>query len=256
MLGIIGKNGAGKSTLLQVVAQVIRPDTGFVKVRGKIGSLLDLGASLSADLTGYENIFINGMIAGLTRRQVSRIVDAVIDFSELQQFINNPVRTYSSGMKMRLAFAIAIQTSPDILLIDEFLSVGDSSFREKCHQRIAELRRLGCAVVLVSHNAYQVKKMCSKAIWLNNGEMQDYDISSVVVNRYLEAFHGTPLQTSNQPNSSQLVEEPPSLRESASRKRCQNYSHLSIAFWCFRNGRQPEYRSSLRSRRAGRLSNF
>ncbi|MEL6469790.1 MAG: ABC transporter ATP-binding protein [Cyanobacteria bacterium J06623_4] len=190
MLGIVGKNGAGKSTLLQLVAQVILPDTGFVKVQGKIGSLLDLGASLSADLTGYENIFINGMIAGLTRKQVSRIVEDVVDFSELQQFIDNPVRTYSSGMKMRLAFAIAIHTVPEVLLIDEFLSVGDTRFREKCQQRIAELRQLGCAIVLVSHNAYQVKKICSKALWLSNGRMQDYGPPSDVVNRYLEATQG------------------------------------------------------------------
>ena len=193
MLGIIGKNGAGKSTLLQVVSQVISPDTGFVKVRGNIGALLDLGASLSADLTGYENIFINGMIAGLTRRQVSKVIDNVIDFSELKGFIENPVRTYSSGMKMRLAFAIAIHTSPEVLLIDEFLSVGDSKFREKCQQWIFELRQQGCAVMLVSHNAYQVKKMCSKAMWLSDGKVQDYGAPAVVVNRYMEAMHGAPL---------------------------------------------------------------
>lgn len=190
MLGIIGKNGAGKSTLLQVLAQVIKPDTGFVKVRGNIGSLLDLGVSLSSDLTGRENILVNGMIAGLNRKQVLEITDEIIDFSELPDFIDNPARTYSSGMKMRLAFSIAIHTSPKVLLIDEFLTVGDAGFREKCQQRISDLRQCGCTVVLVSHDAHQVKKLCSKVIWLSKGQIQDYGDPTVVVNRYLETIHG------------------------------------------------------------------
>lgn len=185
MLGVIGRNGAGKSTLLQLVGQVSRPDEGEVKVIGKIGALLDLGASLSNDLTGRENILVNGVISGLKRREAKLITNTIIRFSELENFIDNPVRAYSSGMRMRLAFSIAIHTKPDVLLVDEFLSVGDLSFRKKCLDKIAELQSRGCAILFVSHDVKMVSKMCSKVLWLENGMVKEYGAAKETARKYL-----------------------------------------------------------------------
>lgn len=185
MLGIIGKNGAGKSTLLQLIGGVGRPDEGRVKVNGRIGALLDLGAGFHSDLTGRENVFVSGVVAGLTRREVARRFDCIIEFAELQPFIDNPVRTYSTGMQMRLAFAIAVHTDPDILLVDEFLSVGDLSFQAKCLERITQLKTQGCAIVLISHNAEQIKQLCDEALWLRQGQIVAYGEPEVVAGQYV-----------------------------------------------------------------------
>lgn len=185
MLGIIGKNGAGKSTLLQLLGGVGIPDEGQVKVTGRIGALLDLGAGFSADLTGRENVFVSGVVAGLTRREVARRLEQIVAFAELEDFIDNPVRTYSTGMGMRLAFSTAIHTDPDVLLVDEFLSVGDLAFQEKCLERIRELKAQGCAIVLVSHSADQVQKLCDRALWLRQGQVVAYGVAEVVAGQYL-----------------------------------------------------------------------
>lgn len=184
MLGIIGKNGAGKSTLLQLIGGVGRPDEGCVKVNGRIGALLDLGAGFHPDLTGRENVFVSGVVAGLTRRQVTRRFDAIVEFAELQSFIDNPVRTYSTGMQMRLAFAVAVHTEPDVLLIDEFLSVGDISFQAKCLERIAQFKAQGCAIVLISHNAEQIQQ-CDQALWLRQGQVVAYGEPEAVAGQYV-----------------------------------------------------------------------
>lgn len=185
MLGVIGQNGAGKSTLLRLLGRVGRPDEGRVTLNGRVGALLDLGAGFHPDLTGRDNVFVNAVVAGLLEREVRQQLDLIIAFAELWEFIDNPVRTYSTGMKMRLAFSIAIHTHPEILLVDEFLSVGDSAFQAKCLDRVARMKADGCAVVLISHNTGQIEELCDRAIWLNRGRIQFEGEPSAVVEQYL-----------------------------------------------------------------------
>jgi lipopolysaccharide transport system ATP-binding protein len=185
MLGVIGPNGAGKSTLLRLVGGVGRPDMGSVAVNGRISALLDLGAGFHPDLTGRENVYINGVIAGLTRKEVTRRFDSIVDFAELERFIDSPLRTYSTGMQMRLGFAVAAHTDPEILLIDEILAVGDLAFQRKCLDRIAQFRELGCTIVLVSHDASSIQKLCDEALWLRQGQLVAYGPADVVVNQYV-----------------------------------------------------------------------
>jgi len=170
-LGMIGNNGAGKSTLLRLIGGVGRPDEGSVQVHGRIGALLDLGLGFHPDLTGRENVFVSGVIAGLTRHEVAQRFDSIVAFAELQQSIDSPLRTYSSGMQMRLAFAVAIHTEPEILLIDEVLAVGDLAFQRKCLQRIARFKAEGCTILLVSHDATLIQQLCDEVLWLRGGRL-------------------------------------------------------------------------------------
>jgi lipopolysaccharide transport system ATP-binding protein len=166
MLGIIGRNGAGKSTLLSLTAGLLRADEGSIRLRGHVSALLDLGRSLHPLLTGRENIRTSCLLNGMTNRQVDERADRIIEFAEIAEFLDAPVRTYSSGMKARLAFAVAIHTDPDILLIDEFLFVGDQFFQSKCIERIRELMQSGTAVLLSSHIAAKISDHCDRALWL------------------------------------------------------------------------------------------
>ncbi|NEQ26179.1 MAG: ABC transporter ATP-binding protein, partial [Microcoleus sp. SIO2G3] len=188
MLGIIGRNGAGKSTLLQLIGGVGYPTEGRVKVRGRIGALLDLGSGFHSDLTGQENVLVTAIVAGLTEREVARRSDSIVQFAELEEFINSPVRTYSTGMQMRLAFSIAVHTRPNVLLVDEFLSVGDLAFQEKCLNRITELKEQGCAIVLISHSPEQVQQLCDRALWLRHGQMVAYGAPTQVTEQYVNAM--------------------------------------------------------------------
>ncbi|MEG4407907.1 Wzt carbohydrate-binding domain-containing protein [Microcoleus sp. MON2_D5] len=185
MLGILGKNGAGKSTLLQLVGGIGHAQEGTIEVNGRIGGLLDLGAGFHSDLTGRENVFVGAVVAGLTRREAARRFDDIVEFAELQQFIDSPMRTYSTGMQMRLAFSVAVHTDPEVLLVDEHLSVGDVAFQTKCLNRISEFKAQGCAIVLISHNATQIHKLCDRALWLKSGEIVAYGEPEVVVGQYL-----------------------------------------------------------------------
>jgi len=185
MVGVVGPNGAGKSTLLRLIGKVGRPDEGQVTVHGRIGALLDLGAGFHPDLTGRENVFINGVIAGLTRHEVARRFDAIVDFAELGAFIDNPLRTYSTGMQMRLGFAVAAHTEPEILLIDEILAVGDLAFQHKCLDRIAQLKAQGCTILLVSHDATSIQRLCDEALWLRQGKLVAYGPADVVTGQYV-----------------------------------------------------------------------
>lgn len=168
-LGIVGRNGSGKSTVLKLIAGIFPPSSGKVMVSGTVAALIELGAGFHADLTGRENIVINGLMLGLTRRQIVEREESIIEFAELGEFIDSPVKQYSSGMYMRLAFSIAVEVDPDILLIDEILSVGDAGFRQKCMQRIMDFQERGKTIVFVSHSMESVKKICSRAILLNKG---------------------------------------------------------------------------------------
>jgi len=190
-LGIIGRNGAGKSTLLSLLLGVAQPTSGSINVIGKKTPLLELGAGFHPDLTGIENIVINGVLLGYAEAEVRARMDEITAFSELGDFINMPIRTYSSGMVMRLAFSIAIHTSPEVLLIDEILAVGDESFRKKSGQALQDLIRGGVTTVYVSHSMEAIKSICDKVIWLDHGEVRAEGEAGTVVERYLKD-QGTP----------------------------------------------------------------
>ncbi len=200
MVGVIGRNGAGKSTLLSLIGGVGRPDEGNIAVHGRIGALLDLGAGLNGDLTGRENVFIGGVIAGLTRREITERFDDIVAFAELETFIDAPLRTYSSGMQMRLAFSVAVHIDPDVLLIDEVLAVGDLAFQRKCLDRIAQFKENGCAILLVSHDAEMVKRLCDEAVWLQNGEIAAHGPADIVAGQYVAEMSAvTRARTPDQP---------------------------------------------------------
>ncbi len=188
IVGVIGPNGAGKSTLLRLIGGVGVPDSGRITTHGNIGALLELGAGFHPELTGRENVFINGVISGLTRAEVEARFDAIVEFSELADFIDSPLRTYSSGMQLRLAFSISVHTDPDILLIDEVLAVGDLAFQSKCLERIEHFRRRGCAILIVSHDIGQIKSICDRAVWLRNGAIAVSGSARSVAEHYEQAM--------------------------------------------------------------------
>jgi lipopolysaccharide transport system ATP-binding protein len=193
-VGVIGPNGAGKSTLLRLVGRVGRPDRGRLQVNGHVGALLDLGAGFHPELTGRENVVITGVIGGLSRREVLKQFDAIVDFSELGEFIDYPLHTYSSGMQVRLAFAIAVHIQPEILLIDEALSVGDESFRRKCMERMNQFKAEGCTILLVTHELNIVQDFCDEALYFHAGQLIAQGTPSEVIERYLTANEGNAAQ--------------------------------------------------------------
>jgi ABC-type polysaccharide/polyol phosphate transport system ATPase subunit len=180
-VGVIGANGAGKSTLLSLVSGLCPPDAGTVIVHGRIAALLQLGAGFHLDLTGAENLRLNAAMLGLSGKRTAEIFDSIVEFSGIRQFIDEPLRTYSSGMNMRLAFSIAVHVDPDILVIDEVLSVGDQAFQAKCMEKILEFKQLGKTLLFVSHSTGAVQSLCERALWLDHGELvMDGDATEVV----------------------------------------------------------------------------
>ena len=171
-VALIGVNGSGKSTLLKLMTQIIFPNKGTIETNGKLTSLLELGAGFHPDFSGRENIYFNSSIFGLTKKEIDARLDQIIEFSELKDFIDNPVRTYSSGMYMRLAFSVAINVDADILLIDEILSVGDQHFQEKCFNKMRELKKEGKTMVFVTHSMESVRNLCDRAVWLYDGKVR------------------------------------------------------------------------------------
>lgn len=185
VVGLIGINGSGKSTLLKLMTKIIYPNKGNLETDGKLTSLLELGAGFHPDFSGRENIYFNASIFGLTRKEIDKRLDAIIEFSELEGFIDNPVRTYSSGMYMRLAFSVAINVDAEILLIDEILSVGDQHFQEKCFQRIESLKKEGKTIVFVTHGMGAVERFCTRAVWLHEGSIKMDGEVKPVIEEYL-----------------------------------------------------------------------
>ena len=188
--GVIGENGSGKSTLLKLLAGITKPTRGSLRVAGRISALIELGAGFHPEISGRENVAINGIMLGLSRREVEERFDAIVDFAELREFIDAPVKTYSSGMYMRLGFSVAIHVDPDVLLIDEVLAVGDEAFTRKCLDKIGEFRRRGKTIVLVTHSLGLVEKMCDEALWLRHGRKADAGDPKRVVDAYLTYVAG------------------------------------------------------------------
>lgn len=185
-VGLIGHNGCGKSTTLKLLTKIIYPDSGTVEVKGRVSSLLELGAGFHPDLSGRENIYINASIFGLTKKEIDERIESIIDFSELGSYIDNPVRTYSSGMYMRLAFSVAINVDADVLLIDEILAVGDASFQGKCMRRLRGIKKSGTTIVIVSHSMDQIESICDRSIWINDGKVIADGKPLAVHRQYLE----------------------------------------------------------------------
>jgi ABC-type polysaccharide/polyol phosphate transport system ATPase subunit len=186
-LGVIGRNGSGKSTLLKLVAGITKPTTGTVHVNGRVSALIELGAGFHPEISGRENVFINGIMLGLTKREIARRFDEIVDFAEMKDFIDAPVKTYSSGMYMRLGFAVAIHVDPDVLLVDEVLAVGDEGFTHKCLDKFAEFKRRGKTILLVTHALGLVERFCDEALWMDQGSMQAIGDPKRVVGAYITA---------------------------------------------------------------------
>lgn len=193
-VGIIGRNGAGKSTLLKIIAGIIKPTSGQVVVGGRIAPLIELGAGFDVELTGRENVYLNGAILGFTRRQMRERFSRIVDFAELHAFIDAPLRTYSSGMITRLGFAIATEIDPAILILDEVLAVGDERFQARCLERIERFRRAGVTIALVSHDATAIQRMCTRALWLEEGQLRAAGPVADVVAHYHTFLYATPAE--------------------------------------------------------------
>ena len=185
-IGLVGHNGCGKSTTLKLLTKIIYPDSGSVEMRGRVSSLIELGAGFHPDMSGRENIYTNASIFGLSKKEIDARVEAIIAFSELEEFIDNPVRTYSSGMYMRLAFSVAINVDADILLIDEILAVGDAHFQEKCFEKMQDIKKSGTTIVIVSHSLGQIEEICDRSIWLDAGRIRMEGVPNEVHEKYLE----------------------------------------------------------------------
>src|ERR1700674_4302814 len=183
--GVMGRNGSGKSTALKLVAGITKPTSGTVRVDGRLSALIELGAGFHPEISGRENVFINGIMLGLTRRQIQNRFDDIVDFAELREFIDAPVKTYSSGMYMRLGFAVAIHVDPDVLLVDEVLAVGDEGFTHKCLDKFAEFRRRGRTILLVTHSLNLVERFCDEALWLDGGVARAHGDPKRVIGAYL-----------------------------------------------------------------------
>src|SRR5207249_2743037 len=183
--GVMGRNGSGKSTALKLVAGITKPTSGTVRVQGRISALIELGAGFHPEISGRENVFINGIMLGLSKREIQERFDEIVDFAELREFINAPVKTYSSGMYMRLGFAVAIHVNPDVLLVDEVLAVGDEGFTHKCLDKFAEFRRRNKTILLVTHSLNLVERFCDEALWLDGGHAMAHGDPKRVVGAYL-----------------------------------------------------------------------
>lgn len=192
-VAIIGRNGSGKSTLLSILARVYVPTSGEYHLNGKLSCLLDLGAGFHPDLTGIENIYLNGAILGMSTKEIRAKYDDIVAFAELEKFIDAPIRTYSAGMVMRLGFSIAIQADPDILLIDEVLAVGDENFQQKCYDKVREFQQMGKTIVFVSHDIKAVRQVASRVIWMSDGEIRADGPTDEVLEQYIAFSRENPL---------------------------------------------------------------
>lgn len=190
--GLIGSNGSGKSTLLKCLAKILYPETGTITANGKVAALLEVGSGFHPELSGRENVFLNGSILGMNRKEIQRKFDEIVDFSGVEQFIDQPVKNYSSGMYVRLGFAVAINVDPDILVVDEVLAVGDAEFQQKCFQKFEDFKAAGKTVILVSHSMGSVKSMCDHAAWINKGNLELVGEADPVIAAYEQSYPHQP----------------------------------------------------------------
>lgn len=188
--GLLGQNGSGKSTLLKCIARILTPDAGSIEARGRMAAMLEVGSGFHPDLSGRENIYLNGSILGMTKKEIDRKFDEIVEFSGVERFIDQPVKNYSSGMYVRLGFAVSIHVEPEILLVDEILAVGDLNFQEKCLEKFRQLREEGRTVVVVSHGLEQMRTFCDQAAWLEYGKLQAVGPAAEIVDRYANKAHG------------------------------------------------------------------
>ena len=202
--GIVGGNGSGKSTLLKVLAGILRADEGSAVARGRLSALLELGAGFHPELTGRENVYLNGSILGFTSREIRNLFDDIVEFAELEQFIDEPVRNYSSGMYMRLGFSVAIHVEPEILLVDEILAVGDLTFQKRCLDRFARLRDEGRTIVVVSHDLDMIGRLCDSSVWINKGELASVGSSSSVLEDFISHDESSDVSMSDQSHQLRL----------------------------------------------------
>lgn len=186
VLGLIGRNGAGKTTLLKILSRITKPTTGWAEIHGRVGTLLEVGTGFHSELTGRENTFLSGAILGMSKREIDRKFDEIVAFAEIDKFIDTPVKHYSSGMYVRLAFAVAAHLEPEILLVDEVLAVGDAAFQKKCLGKMSDVSRQGRTIVFVSHNMAALRKLCTRAIWLDDGQVVKTGDAGEVVDHYLQ----------------------------------------------------------------------
>ena len=207
-VGIVGKNGAGKSTLLQVLTGTLTPTSGNVQINGRLAALLELGSGFNPEFTGRENVYLNGTILGMSRNEVDARLDDILAFADIGEFIDQPVKTYSSGMYVRLAFAIQANIDPDILIVDEALAVGDAHFVHKCMLRFNELQTQGCTILFVSHDANAVRNLCERAIWIEGGEVKQVDDAGKVVDDYLAWLFGQTVVTNVAANTDNVTVSP------------------------------------------------
>jgi ABC-type polysaccharide/polyol phosphate transport system ATPase subunit len=194
VVGIVGRNGAGKTTLLKTVARIVRPTTGVVRVRGRVGALLEVGTAFHPELTGRENVFLNGVVLGMSRREVGRRFDDIVEFAGVERFLDTPLKRYSSGMYLRLAFAVAAHIDPDVLIVDEVLAVGDAEFQRRCLGRMSEFGREGRTVLFVSHDTGTVGQLCDRAIWLEQGRVRADGSAHDVLDSYVRTTVPSSLQ--------------------------------------------------------------
>jgi ABC-type polysaccharide/polyol phosphate transport system ATPase subunit len=188
---LIGRNGAGKSTLLKCLAKIYYPDSGSIRTVGRMASMLELGSGFHPELSGRENIYLNGSILGMSRKEVARKFDDIVDFSGVSKFIDQPVKNYSSGMYVRLGFSVAIHVDPDILVVDEILAVGDAAFKEKSKQKFLEFKNSGKTVIMVTHSIANIREMCDQAAWIDQGELVSIGDARAVAQEYKDSIGGT-----------------------------------------------------------------
>lgn len=228
-VGLVGCNGCGKSTTLKLLTKIIYPDKGNIEIKGRVSSLLELGAGFHPDLSGYENIYLNAAVFGLTKKEIDGRVDEIIRFSELADYINNPIRTYSSGMYMKLAFSVAINVDADILLIDEILGVGDVNFQKKCFEKLLNIKESGTTIVIVSHSTDQIEKICNRSIWLEDGRIKYQGEPKEVHARYLERMSEKRIEQIQKEEDERLQEESRHRVKECSEDERQKYEELQRA---------------------------
>lgn len=212
-VGIVGKNGSGKSTLLQIIAGTLTPTSGEIQVNGRVAALLELGSGFNPDFTGRENVYLNGAILGISNEEMTRRFDSIIKFADIGDFIDQPVKTYSSGMYVRLAFSIAINVEADILIVDEALAVGDTRFQMKCIEKMKEIQKSGTTILFVSHAGEQVKRFCEKGIWLEHGVVKEIGPAASVVNHYEDSLQMSVLNEQIEENELHAIPEATEIKE-------------------------------------------